>query len=483
MKQALAFLSLAEQARLIRGREISPVDLVNTCLDRIARWDPLLRSYITVCADEALAQAKKAEHEIASGRYIGPMHGIPYGVKDQICTRGIKTTLGSRILSEYVPDSDATVIERLRAAGAILLGKHNLHEFGKGSTKIFPFGQPRNPWNLNHSPSSSSSGSGVAVASGLCSAALGEDTGGSIRGPAEANGIVGLRPTFGRVSRFGGVMYGWNCDTIGPLTRTVKDCALILGAIAGEDERDVLTSSRPVPDYTRNLSGDLRGIRIGVVVELTYVEETHEEVMSALQSALRLLESIGALVENVALPLARYATPFQMLTTDVDVASVFLHKWLRTRWADFDIGTRTRLAASCLIPAVTYQRAMRGRALVRREILDALQKYDVLISPTNHNPPPRIDDPREQVGDGANTYRREIFRRVTNYPFSVANTPTIAIPMGFSSGGLPLSMQIAGRPFEEELVLRVADAYERNTTWHRQHPDVAHTVKQFQVQA
>lgn len=476
----LAFLSIAEQAQLIRTREISPIELVQVYLNRIDQWDSVLRSYITVCAERALSRARMIERDVIAGKYIGPLHGIPYGVKDQLCTKGIRTTVGSKILADYVPTHDATVIERMGGAGAILLGKHNLHEFGKGSTKIFPYGQPRNPWNLNHSPSSSSSGSGVATAAGFCSAALGEDTGGSIRGPAEANGIVGLRPTFGRVSRFGGVLYGWNCDTIGPLTRTVEDCALVLGAIAGEDPRDRLTSSRPVPDYTKSLTADIRGVQVGAIAELTWTDDIHPEVLSAIEGAFRVLTGLGAVVERVSLPLSPYATPFQMLTTDADVASVFLHKWLRTRWADFDVGTRTRLAASCLIPAATYNRAMRGRVLVRREVLDALHRFDVLITPTNLNPPPSLDDPRERVGGGVDTYRREMFRRVTNYPFSVANTPTIAIPMGFSSAGLPLSMQIAGRPFDEQMVLKVAHAYERATTWYRQHPDISQTIARIQ---
>ena len=477
----VAFISIVQQARLIEQREISPVDLVNVYLERIERWDHTLCSYITVCAELALEQARIAEKEIVSGRYRGKLHGIPYGAKDQFCTRGIRTTLGSRILSDYVPDHDAAVITRLCNAGAILLGKQNLHEFGKGVTKVFVFGQPRNPWNLEHSPSSSSSGSGVATAAGLCSASLGEDTGGSIRGPAEANGIIGIRPTFGRVSRSGGVMYGWNSDTIGPLARSVEDCALMLGAIAGPDENDSLTSDRPVPDYTKNLVVDLRGLRLAIVRELTWNEEIHPEVLAAIEQAVTVLKSLGAAVEEVSLPLAKYAGPFQNLTSDTDVAAVFLRKWLRTRWHDFDIGTRTRLAASCLVPAVVYDRAMRGRALVRRQVLDALINYDALLSPTNLHPPPRLDDTRDRIEPGADMLRRDLFRRMTNYPFTVANTPTIAVPAGFTKSGLPLSLQIAAKPFSEETVFRIAYAYEQATPWHTLHPDVAQSIAQFQA--
>ena len=230
----LDLASAAEQARLIERKEVSPVDLVRAYLARIERWDSVLRSYITVYGDQALEQARRAEVEIAAGRYRGLLHGIPYGVKDQFCTRGVWTTLGSRIRVENL-DFDATVIERMNAAGAILLGKQNLNEFGKDGAVTFPYGQPRNPWNLEHTASSSSPGSAIATAAGLCSGSLGEDTGGSIRAPAAAVGVVGLRPTYGRVSRYGGVMYGWTNDTVAPMTRTVEDCALFLRAVAGHD--------------------------------------------------------------------------------------------------------------------------------------------------------------------------------------------------------------------------------------------------------
>jgi aspartyl-tRNA(Asn)/glutamyl-tRNA(Gln) amidotransferase subunit A len=474
----LAFMSIADQARLVRTGSASPVELVQCYLDRIRQWDGSLHSYITVCAGRALEQAARAEREIAAGQYRGELHGIPYGVKDQICTQGLKTTCGSKILRDFVPDHDATVVGKLDEAGAILLGKHNLHEFGKGSTKVFAYGQPRNPWDLDRSASSSSSGSGIAVAAGLCSASLGADMGGSIRGPAEANGIVGLRPTFGRVSRFGALAYGWNADTIGPLTRTVEDCAIVLRAIAGEDTNDPLTSRREVPDYRTALSGDLRGIRAAVVTNLTWLPETHADVSSAIEEALRVLADCGAVVEHMTLPLSEYATVFQSVTSDVDTASVMLRKWLRTHWHDFDSGTRTRFAASCLVPAAVYDRGMRGRAVVRQEILDALQCCDVLITPTSLNPPPRIDEERGRVS-GEHTPRRDVLRRFTSFPFSVANTPAIAIPMGFSGTGLPLSMQIAGKPFDEATVLRVAHAYERVTRWHEHHPDVGTTVSRF----
>jgi aspartyl-tRNA(Asn)/glutamyl-tRNA(Gln) amidotransferase subunit A len=469
----IVFLSASEQSRLIRERRLSPVELVRASLTRIERWNPVLRAYITVLGDRALAEAETAEREIAAGHWRGPLHGLPFGVKDQLNTRGIRTTLGSRILADNVPDHDAAVIERLRNAGAILIGKENLHEFGKGGTIDFAYGQPRNPWNIEHNPASSSSGSGIAPASGFSSGSLGEDTGGSIRSPAAANGIVGLRPTFGRVSRWGGVMYGWTADTIGPLTRTVEDNAMFLQAIAGPDPRDPLCSRRPVPDYRSALSGDLRGLKIGVIRELCWPEGAHPEVLAAMRAAIEVLSGLGAAITEVSLPRARYAVPLQLLTSDSDIAAMMLRHWLRTRWQDMDVGTRTRLAAGALIPAAVYHRAMRGRVLVRREVLATLQTCDVLVCPTSLNPPGRIEATRETVDSPDAMKNKVLLRRISTYPFSMANVPALALPMGFSAAGLPLSLQIAAKPFAEAMVFRVGHAYEQATSWHTRHPDLS----------
>jgi aspartyl-tRNA(Asn)/glutamyl-tRNA(Gln) amidotransferase subunit A len=478
----LALLSIAEQADLIRTRRISPVELVKACLERIARYDSILRAYITVCAEQALAQAAAAEREIARGNYRGPLHGIPFGVKDQLCTRGVKTTLGSKIRADYIPDFDATVIARLQTAGAILIGKENLHEFGKGGTNVFAYGQPRNPWNPERTPSSSSSGSGIAPAAGFCSGSLGEDTGGSIRGPAAANGVVGLRPTFGRVSRYGGVMYAWTADTIGPLTRSVLDNSLFLKEIAGYDHCDPLSSKRPVPDYAAGLTGDIRGLRLAVVKEMAWPAGVHPEVRGAFEQALKVLQELGAHISEVSLPWARHAIPLQMLTSDADAASMYL-PLLRTRWQDFDVGTRSRMATAALVPAVIYSRAMRARAVVRAHILDALGSCDALLCPTNLNPPSLIADAREKVESKADVAQRLLLRRISTHPFGVANIPTLALPMGFTRGGLPLSLQIAARPFAEDMVYRIGHAFEQATPWHRQHPDLEHTLADFASQA
>jgi len=409
-----------------------------------------------------------------AGRYRGPLHGIPYGVKDQMYTRGVRTTAASPILADFVPDRNAHVVDRLNEAGAILIGKQNLDEWGKGGTVRHWFGQPRNPWNPLHTPSGSSSGSGVATAAGLCSGSLGEDTGGSVRQPAASNGVVGLRPTFGRVSRHGAIMHGWNADTIGPLTRTVEDCALFLSAIAGVDPGDPLTSDRPVADYAEAMTGDLRGLRLAIVTELASDPSIHPEVSAAFDKAVVALRGLGADVDEVSLPLAEHSTTLVMLTSDADIAAVFLHQWLRDRWDDFDVGTRRRLAVGCLVPAVVYSRAMRARVLVRAQVLDRLGTYDALISPTNPMPPPRIDDGPGRIDASTNMGK---LRRLCTYPFAVANTPTISVPSGFSEAGLPLALQIAGRPFAESTVFRIAHAYEQANRWHERHPDLEQTSR------
>lgn len=482
MREELTFMSAAEQGRLIRGRKLSPVELVRAYLERIERYDDVLRAYITVCGEAAVAAAKQAERDVMAGNYRGPLHGIPYGVKDQICTAGVRTTCGSRIRADDVPDFDATVVERLKRAGAILIGKENLHEFGKGGTNVFPFGQPRNPWNPERTPSSSSSGSGIAPAAGFCSASLGEDTGGSIRGPAAANGVVGLRPTYGRVSRRGGVMYAWHSDTIGPLTRTVEDNALLLQAIAGFDERDPLTSKRPVPDYVAGFTAELKGLRLAVVREIAWADGVHPEVRAAFAQALTALKELGATIEETSLPWARFAIPLQFLTSDADAASMYL-PLLRSRWNDFDVGTRTRIATAALVPGVVYSRAMRARAVVRKQILDAVKRYDALVTPTHLRPPAPIDEAREKVESAEDVKQRVLLRRISTHPFGAANTPTLALPMGFTDDGLPLSLQVVGKPFGETTVFRVGHAFERATPWHARHPDLERTMRRFRKNA
>jgi aspartyl-tRNA(Asn)/glutamyl-tRNA(Gln) amidotransferase subunit A len=381
-------------------------------------------------------------------------------------------------MADYVPDFDATVVARMHAAGAILIGKENLHEFGKGGTNNFFHGQPRNPWDPARNPGSSSSGSGIAPAAGFCSGSLGEDTGGSVRGPASANGVVGFRPTFGRVSRYGGVMHGWTADTIGPITRTVEDNALFLSAIAGCDARDLLSSRRPVPDYAGALGSDLNKVRLGVVREMAWADGVHAEVRTAFERALAVLKDLGAEISDTSLPWAKHAIPLNMLTSDADVASMYV-PLLRTRWHDFDVGTRTRMATAALVPAAIYSRAMRARAVVRAQILAAFDHCDALISPTHLSPAALIEDAREKVESSGDVAQRLILRRITTHPYGAANVPALAVPMGFTRSGLPLSLQIAAKPFAEHTVYRIGHAFERATPWHAQHPDLERTLQPY----
>ena len=472
------YMTGSEQARLLKSGALSPVELMRASLERIDQYDPKLRAWITVNADQAMAKARVAEQEITAGKYRGPLHGLPFGVKDQMHALGFPTTLGTRVLdpSETVAPHDATVISRLADAGAILIGKQNQHEWGKGGTIDFPFGQPRNPWHPDYDASSSSTGSGIAPAAGLCSFAIGEDTGGSVRGPASCNGIVGLRPTFGRVSRHGGVMSGYSSDTFGPLARSVEDIAAIMEVISGHDPKDVLCSPRAVPQFTSELSGDLRGMKLAVVREIAYSEGVEAEVATAFAASLDVLRALGATVEEVSLPFAKWAVPLQMLTTDADVASWFLANFLRDRYMRFDTGTRTRLAASALIPASVYHRAMRARTVVRAQVLDAMRKYDALLTPTNVTPPRLISHAAEVLGSSDDVVPKLIRRRIAHYPFSLSNVPAMSVPNGFSKDGLPLALQIASRPFAESSVFKVGHAYEQATPWHTRHPDLDKTL-------
>jgi len=316
----LAFASASRQAALMREKRLSSVELVTAYLERIERLDGRLRAFITVCGESALVDAKRAESEAAKGQWRGPLHGIPFAVKDQLDTAGILTTSGSALLRSHVPTEDSTVMARLIQAGGILIGKLNLTEFALGGTLRFPYGQPRNPWNDEHDPGGSSSGSGIAAAAALCSITLGEDTGGSVRSPASYCGAVGLRPTWGRVSRHGCFPAAWSMDQVGPLTRTVEDAALVLGLIAGYDERDPTTSRSAVPDYRAALNAGVKQLRIGVLTELVDGADTHPEVRGAVREAARALAGLGAHVEDISLPLIPHAGGVFMALCDSEAA-------------------------------------------------------------------------------------------------------------------------------------------------------------------
>ena len=466
------FLSATRQAELIRTKQASPVELLRAYLDRIDRLDGRLRAFITVTREAALAAARRAEDAVMQGGRLGPLHGVAFAVKDQFATRGVRTTAGSRILADNVPDADATVVARLAAAGGILVGKQNLTEFALGGTIDFPFGQPRNPWNTEHDTGGSSAGSGAAVAAALCAVAVGEDTGGSVRTPASWCGVAGHRPTWGLVSRHGCVPLAWSLDVPGPLARTVEDCALVLGIIAGHDPLDPLTTRRPPPDYRAALAGGVAGLRVGVIRELTSGAETDAEMRGAVLAAVAVLARLGAGVDEVSLPLLPSAGAAFMAICDSEGAARHLG-WLRARPGDYDRGTRRRLLAAGLIPAMLVQKAQQARALVRAQVLDALARFDVLVAPTSHRPAPAIAAFTAPITSTGEAAARFFTRRSFTTPAALAGTPALAAPCGFSASGLPLSLQIIGRRFEDATVLRVGHAYEQATDWHRRRPPLA----------
>ena len=469
--QETPFKPLAQLAALLQAKQVSPVDLVQAYLDRIEQIDAKVRAYITVCHEESLAAAKDAERDIMGGRYIGPLHGMPIAVKDQFNTRGVLTTMGSRIFSENVPQEDSTVVARLKQSGAILLGKLNMSEFAMGDTRQFPYATPRNPWDLDRSPGGSSSGSGIAVAASLCAAAIGEDTGGSVRLPAAMCGVVGIRPTYGRVSRHGVFPMSWSMDIPGPLTKTVEDCALLLAAISGHDPKDRLSSQLPVPDYTQCLGDGVKGMRVGFIREQVESGDNDEEAQQTVKQALAVLEGLGAEIVPISIPLVSIAAPIFIAIADSDGAGVH-EELLRTRGKDYDSATRTRLLAASLRPANLYHRAQRARELLRRQMVEALERVEVLVSPVTAGPPSKLSS-LARAYDSEEDVRNRLFGgRSYTAPHSLAGLPAISIPCGFTNSGLPIGLQIGGRAFDEATVLRVAAAYEAATEWHTRHPQI-----------
>ncbi len=379
----ISFLSATELGAAIKSKQVSPLEAVEAYLERIERIDSKVNSYITVCADEARREARQAGAEIQRGEYRGPLHGIPIGIKDQIHTKGIRTTDASKIRADFVPDEDATVVTNLKKAGAILLGKLNMSEFAHGEPQSSAFGPARNPWDLERSPGVSSTGSGAATAARLCATSLGEDTGGSIRGPAANCGLVGLRPTWGRVSRYRVDGAGWSFDTIGPISRTVEDCAITIGGIAGYDPQDPYTHQVPVPDYRQALTGDIWGLKVGVVRELMDCEELDldPQVRQAVITAIAVLAELGAEVRDVSMPLAEKTGYITRAITHVDRVSL-RPGWLRERPQDYHYNTQVHFTTANLIPAQVYYKAQKLRSMVRRQVLGLLEEVDVLIQPT-----------------------------------------------------------------------------------------------------
>ena len=461
----LHYLSIRQAGELIRKGELSPVELTRACLDRIEATDDRLHSFILLLADEALADARVAEAEILRGASRGPMHGIPFALKDLYDTAGIRTTSGSQVDIDRVPTEDAHTTAGLKNAGGILLGKLAMHEFALGGPDwTTPFEPACNPWNLAHITGGSSSGSGSAVASGQAMGALGSCTGGSIRGPASLCGIVGLKPTYGRVSRFGVVTLSWSQDHAGPMTRTVEDTAYMLQAIAGHDPRDPTSSKAPVPDYSRSLREDIRGVRIGLPRHYFFDDDpgVSREVVAKVEQAVEALAGLGAEVQDVTLPSLDYVRAANSVIM-VSEAFAYHEPNLKTRPQEFGEIVRSRFRVGGMLNASDYLQAQRVRTWARREFAEAMKTVDFLVTPTMTQPAPAFEG-----YDPASTVRGKSFTA----PFNVTGLPAISIPCGFTETGLPIGMQIAGKPFDEPGVIQAAYTYQQQAGWHELRPPI-----------
>jgi aspartyl-tRNA(Asn)/glutamyl-tRNA(Gln) amidotransferase subunit A len=483
-------LTIAEaSARLQRG-ELSAVALTEAALERIRATDAALHAFLTVAEDTALAAAREADRQLRAGTAPGPLAGIPVAVKDVIATADLRTTAGSKMLDTFVPAYDATVTARLKAAGAVIVGKTNCDEFAMGSSnENSAYGPARNPWDLARVPGGSSGGSAVAVAAGQALGSLGTDTGGSIRLPAGYCGVVGMKPTYGRVSRYGVIAYASSLDQVGPFARDVCDCALLLGAIAGHDARDSTSVERPVGDYVGALAGGARGLRLAIPREY-FVEGMQPEVERAVRAAVEVLRGLGATVGNVSLPHSEYAIGAYYIIATAEASSNLarydgvrygtrvagdgglLEMYRRTRAAGFGAEVKRRImlgtyALSSGYYDAYYLKAQKARTLIRRDFEQVFAHADAIVTPVAPTTAFRLG---EKVADPLQMYLSDIFTISVN----LAGLPAIVLPCGFDDAGMPIGLQIVGPPFGEEVVLRTARAYEQATEWHRRRPpDVA----------
>ena len=463
----IPFLSATKTALAIKSKEFSPSDAVRAYMKRIDHLNPRLSAYITVVREEALRTAELVSDRLENGEDPGPLTGVPIAVKDQYWTKDILTSNGSNVYKNFVPVEDSTVIHRLRNAGSILLGKLNLSELAMGGTQNPPWGIPANPWDYDRTPGESSSGSGVALAAHLCAASMGEDTGGSGRGPASYCGVVGLRPTFTRVSRYGMTHMCWFMDAAAPMTKTVEDCAVMLGVIAGYDEKDPYTSHQPVPDYTAKMRNGVKGLRIGLIKELHNTEDMHPDVRNSIESSLDTFKTLGAEVKEVSIPLAELAGAIFVGIADTEGAGA-RDEILRNQPGDLDQASRTRLQSAALVPVKVYNRAAKARVLLRRQTMAALNEVDILISPTSPYPAPKHEELTARFENPEDVRRRFFFRRAYTGLYSLTALPAISIPGGFTSDGLPIGLQLGARPFAEEILFQASHAYEQATPWHKE---------------
>jgi aspartyl-tRNA(Asn)/glutamyl-tRNA(Gln) amidotransferase subunit A len=481
----LTALTLEEASEKLRRREISSTDLTEAVFQRIAAVDDKVRAYLTLARESALAQAKKADEMLKGNQIASPLLGIPIAIKDNFLTRGLRTTCASKILGDFVPPYDATAVWKLRAAGAVITGKTNLDEFAMGSSaENSAFFPTRNPWDLERIPGGSSGGSAAAVTADECIAALGTDTGGSIRQPAACCGVVGLKPTYGRVSRYGIIAFASSMDQVGPLTKSVKDSALLLQAIAGHDPADSTSADRAVPDYAGRWSGDTKNLRIGIPREY-FISGMQPEVDQALHSAIRELEKNGAAIEEISLPHTEYAVAVYYIVATAEASSnLARYDGMRfgfradakdltetyriSRDEGFGAEVKRRIMLGTYVLSAGYYdayylKAQRVRTLIRNDFEDAFSRADVIVTPTSPTTAFKLG---EKTQDPLQMYLSDIYTISAN----LAGLPALSLPCGFDRQGMPIGMQIIGKRFDESTVLRVAHAYEQATAWHLRKP-------------
>jgi aspartyl-tRNA(Asn)/glutamyl-tRNA(Gln) amidotransferase subunit A len=478
---------MRELGGAFRRGETTPSAVADAYLARIEKVDGRVAAYLTVTSEEARRAAAAADERFRAGTPRGPLDGVPIALKDVLCTRGVRTTCGSRILENFVPPYDATVVARLRAAGAVLLGKTNMDEFAMGSsTEHSAFGPTRNPWDLGRVPGGSSGGSAAAVGADLAAGALGTDTGGSIRQPAAFCGVVGLKPTYGRVSRYGLVAFASSLDQIGPFTRDVHDASLLLAAIAGADPRDATAVDTPVPDYAAALAAGVRGLRLGIPDEY-FVEGTDPEIDAAVREAIAVLRGLGAATERISLPTTDYALAAYYLIGPAEASSNLarydgvkyglrmpggrdlIDMASRTRAAGFGAEVKRRImlgtyALSAGYHEAYYGKAQKVRTLVRRDFEAAFERVDLIVAPTTPNVAFRHGEKEDPLA----MYLNDAF----TIPVNLAGLPGVSVPCGFTAAGLPVGLQIIGRAFDEAGMLRAAAAYEQATSWRTRRPEL-----------
>lgn len=449
----ISFLTATELARLIQSKQLSPVELTQQILARVDKIDPLLRTYITPLPELALQQARDAENAIMHGEYKGPLHGIPIGIKDNYETKGIRTTVGSKLFAHFIPDESATTVKKLLGAGAIMLGKQNLHELAAGSTGTNPyFGTTRNPWNTNYMPGGSSSGGTASLAAGLATLATGTDTFGSIRLPAAMCGVYGLKPTYGLVSTHGVIPSAWSLDTAGPMARSVSDVALMLQYMAGFDPKDPASLNVSIPNYSENLYTEIRGVKIGVPTY--YLEGLNVEVEKLFQRAITTLQFLGAEVREIEIPELSMAT-FSGYLTVTGEASAFHHKWLQTQPEDYSADIRTFFLAGSLSNTPQYVKAQQARRRMVRGFHKAFHNVDILLGPTIPITTPTFSE--YWIDQNLDVVKRCL---PFTSPVNLTGTPGLSVPMGLDQRGLPVGMQFIGNHLCEKQLLQVGLAWE-----------------------